>query len=322
MKSSDSKTIICLVCIILGVIIQFLLGPSIITFLVGSLLIAVPPFFLAPGSINPPKKENHSEKPEIRWRTIAKDDIPDTFAHARDKKKGFETYSDFDDTVRKGCLNYVILIGGILLGCAMAFSGEPHSAGVLIDFVLIPWAYIRLKYGKGYRETFKESNSTRTSLRSSNIELKQQNMQDIYDKTSELEPEMEFELTRENGETYLTDVRIKYPVHAKIPGILCSMVSAAVNNYVYPYSYYVLVFKGTQIEDAPIMRELKQRSCSNHFTGDVSVKDGNTVLVITKTSGTLEYATNEDDCEALCRIITDLSQYINSHKDDIAALAV
>ena len=322
MKSSDSRTIICLVCIILGVIIQFLLGPSIITFLVGSLLIAVPPFFLAPESVNPPKKKNHSEKPETRWRTVAKDDIPVTFAHARDKKKGFESYSDFDAAVRKGCLNYFILIGGIILGVAMAASGELHYGALVADFVLIPWSYIRLKYGKGYRKTFKESNSTRTSLISNNIEYKQQNMQYIYDNTSELEPEMEFELTRKDDETHLTDVRIKFPVHAKIPGILCSMVSAAVNNYVYPYSYYVLVFKGTQIKKSPIAEELEKLSDSGDFSGEVSVKDDTTVLVVTKTSGTLEYATNEDDCEALCHIIMELSQYINSHKEDIETLTV
>ncbi|GEM_PF-6333049 len=322
MKSSDHKTIICLVCIILGVIFQFLIGPSLITFLVGTLLIAVPSFFLAPESVNPPKKKNANAKPEIRWRTVAKDDIPVTFAHAGESKNGFEIYSELDDTIRKGCLNYVVLTIGILLGIAMAANGELHYGALVTDFVLIPWAYIRLKYGKGYRKTFKKSKPARTSLGSGNIEYKQKNMQYIYDNTSELEPEMEFELTREGDETHLTDVRIKYPKHTKITGILCSMVSSAVNNYVYPYSYYVLVFKGTQIKESPIAEELEKLTDSGHFSGEVSVKDNTTVLVVTKTSGNPEYATDEDDCEELCHIMVELDKYTASHKEDIATLTV
>ena len=321
MKSSDIKTIICVACVILGVIIQFLIMPGFVSFLLGSLFIIVPPFFLAPESIEYPNIPKESFDEETKWVTVASDDIDTTFKHAGPNYTGVEFYSDFDHSICKGCLNYVILGILILLGIGMAANDQPHIGALLIDFAIVPWAYIRIKYGKKYRQAFKESGYLRgNKSNSSDIQYKRENLLTIYEQTKDLTPEMQFELTRANEKTTFSDVRINYPIQRKIPGILCSMVSVSLNNGVYSYSYYVLVFKGSKIKDASIMQQLKERASSQHFSNQVSVKDDNTILVVTKTKGHLEYETDEKDCEELCGIINELNHYIDNNKNEISEL--
>ncbi len=316
MKPSDIKTIICLVCVLVGVLIQFL-GPfGIVSFLVGSLLIAVPPFFLSPESIELPKPPA-STAVQTRWHTIDDDDIQKTFAHAIELDKRFEAYNDTDKMLAGGCLNYVVLVLAILIGVSCAAADEPHIGAFIIDLALVPWAYIRLKYGKGFRKTFKEDLYLGNSLVNDRIVgYKKDNMIDIHYETRELSPQMQFELMHSGEKTVFNDVRINYPIQKKVPGILCSMVSAAVNNYVYPYSYYVLVFKGNKIsKDSAIINELQDCASDGNFGGEISVKDGNTVFVVTKKRGSVEYETDSYDCENLCRIIKKLNACIDSRID-------
>ena len=63
------------------------------------------------------------------------------------------------------------------------------------------------------------------------------------------------------------------------------------------------------------------RAHFGNFSGEVSVKDGNTVLVITKKSGFREYETNSDDCGYLASIIMSINDYLEKEKDRIQAPA-
>ena len=378
MKSFDIKTIICVACIILGVIVQFLIYPGVITFVAGSLLIAVPPFFLAPKSIEIPKtpsrqqistttryqtasrpkksiganldycdaKASESIDPDdsddldledtvitettentqpkaptnpVRWLTIPNDKLSETFEHAIQTGERIPLQSDMDDFMFKGCLSYFIMVPVILIGIWAGLSDQPHIGAFIINLALIPLAYFKLKFGTSYRKSF---NSQPYALSSSdvdnNIKFKRSNIQFIYDKTSTLSPDMQFELTHIDDRAYFTDVRINYPIPALLPNILCSMVSIAINNDVCPYSYYVLVFKGEHIKNDTVMTDFINCSKSGDFRGTVSVKDGNTILVVTKYKGIREYETEFNDCEVLCDIIAKLNQCILDHKDQIA----
>ena len=317
MKPSDIKTIICLVCVLVGVFIQFL-GPfGIVSFLVGSILIAVPPFFLSPESVELPKAPASSSDVQTRWHTVDENDIQTTFEHATELNKRFEAYNDTDKMVAGGCLNYVVLVLAILIGVSCAAADEPHIGAFIIDLALVPWAYIRLKYGKGFRKTFKEDLYLGNSLVNDRIiGYKKDNMLDIYSDTSELAPQMQFELKHYAQKTVFSDVRITYPIQKKVPGILCSMVAAAINNYIYSYSYYVLVFKGSKVsKNSAIVKELEACASFSDFDGEISVKDGNTVFVVTKKRGAVEYVTHTVDCKDLCKIIKDLNACIDARID-------
>ena len=319
MKSSDSKTIVCIVCVILGVIIQFFVFPGIVTFVIGSLLIAIPPFFLAPQTVASPVSKS-SGTPEKRWITVEKDDIGKTFAHAEESRRRFELYTSGDESIRNGCLSYVAIGIAVVLGVLFALSDIPRVGSFIIDLSIVPWAYIRLKYGNQYRQLFKEKrNATHGEENDGRIRLKKQNLETIYAGTESINPQMQFELGRVDEKAFFSDVRILYPTH-DIPGLLCSMVSASINNYVYPYSYYVVVFKGYKIHNTPFWKGLEKIAKGRFYTNNTDLKDDTTILVVTKTSGYPEYATDVDDCELLSNIIIGINQYIEENKNEIIEL--
>ena len=372
-NSLDYKSIICVVCVVLGVMIQFLVIPGVPAFIAGTLLIAIPPFFLSPPSLAPPKRpkaprigsyQASKPKPSIgqnldfcdakanvskdkdlskaestkkqeeksdtnqpenatRWVTIPEEKVDETFIQATTQKEDPKLYSSFDGMLWSGCLRYFIMIPLLVIGILMGLNEQPHIGAFVTNLALIPWAYARLKYGKDYRKTFESPYSSVTAQKfMTAILFKKTNLLYLYKQTKDLHPDMQFELKKIDGKAYITDVRITFPSPSGIPGILCSMISTALNNSVCPYSYYVLVFKGTQMKTDSIMNKLVDLSLNKHFKGEASVKDDTTVLVVTKYSGTCEYETNEEDCDTLCEIITELNQCIEENKDKITELTM
>ena len=314
-NSIEIRTIVCAICVILGVVVQYLAAPGIVSFVLGTLLIVVPTIFLTRFRVSLPQVHNGggqaSGQETARWVTIPSDKITETFSHATEKGMRVEVYSEFDEWMCKGCLRYVIMIPILVIGVCIGFS-DPHIGAFFVNIVLLPWACLRMKYGSEYRKIYDGREYLTENNAHSQIKQKQDNLVTIYLNTTDLHPDMQFCLKHIKNKTYFEDVKIVYPIPGEGSGIICSMVSTAINNSVYPYSYYVLVFKGTDIEDS-IINQFLECSRYNDFKGKVSVKDGNTVLVVTKYKSSrmyAEYETGDDDCDDLCQIIHSLNQLI------------
>ena len=325
-NSIEIKTTICAVCVCIGVIVQFWPDLGFVSFAAGTLLIVVPTLFLTRFSIPIPESSSgNSKQVTSRWISIPKDKIVESFHHAICVENSVELYAEADEGMTKGCLNYFVMIPVIII-CLLLSFGQPHIGALFIDLVLIPWVYLRLKLGNDYRRIYKMGKMYLTCNHSNNSFLlgkKRDNLLTVYKNTTDLNPDMQFELQHINDKTYIDDVKIVYPIPRDISGILCSMVSTAINSSVYPYSYYVLVFKGIRSKKCEIMRDLLKISNYKEFIGKVSNKDGNTVLVITKYKsdyGTREYETDDHDCMDLCDIIINLNEYLENNAYQISAM--
>ncbi len=317
---NKTKNIICLICLVLGVFLQFCLT-SFPNFgsIAGSLLILLVPHFLCSFDYHTSFDENSEQK---KWKTIEPAHIQAFTQMLNAPPNRPKIGNIFLRFYNRCCLNTMvklIFIIGMSLVWIIQIEEEEFDANVLNviwDIFFIPNALLKLKYGD---PDIAFSIADPTGVAPSLSKDKISNLQLIHTQISPFcTAEFQAELTHDSY-TLVTDLRIQAKFSQKLPNLLCAMFSTSMNSVQerkYPFSYFVYVFKGTKIKkNHRLINSLKDLTIDTPFTLEIALGEDkqSTVFVVTKLSDPRPYYTDSNDCSVLCALFHNFYQTFLEH---------
>ena len=297
----SKNTIIILSSLIIGVCLQLILGSNTIISVIGSLIVMIAPY----AASNDYTKEftKYSGEYTEKWKNF---DAETTLSFI-DAIKSEKLDPIREKSVLDGFIGFFGSIGMRIICFFVAlffYSNEdPISAAIAIDVSFVPYALFLMKYGvapgdafnadsfKTNRVKIENLNAVSHILRSSNV------YSDVYTVTGQLQLE-------HGAHTRVIGAKCSLQYCKKYNDLLCAMISISMNKVqtnTFPYAYFVIVLKGPENEG--LTNDLHDILRETVFSLEVKQDDGNSVYVMTKTSGYPTYFTRDDDIDVLLAII-------------------
>ena len=124
-----------------------------------------------------------------------------------------------------------------------------------------------------------------------------------------------------NGEPDILEARLQIRPNEPIDPLICMMATISrteVKSCIYPYAYYVLVFKTRKIFEVSTQfaAELSQLIKRSHFKMENSYKDNESVIVILPKKNS-QYTTDATDCKELASLMYQTCELLSRYRNEI-----
>ena len=124
-----------------------------------------------------------------------------------------------------------------------------------------------------------------------------------------------------NDEPDILDVRLQIRPREPFDPLLCMMATISrtkVKDSVYPYAYFVLVFKGDKMASSSTQfsSDLINLTYNSPFTVEASIQNGDSVVVVLPRLKS-KYTTDIYDCTALSELMSSTCILLDKYKDEI-----
>ena len=125
----------------------------------------------------------------------------------------------------------------------------------------------------------------------------------------------------ENGDPDILEARLQIRPDKPMNGFLCMMATISRTNVqgnIYPYAYYVMVFKGPQMArvSTRFSSELTSLIGNSIFRTEASIQDGDSVIVILPRVAS-KYTTDLSDCMALSSLMVNTCMLMDQYRSEI-----
>ena len=127
-----------------------------------------------------------------------------------------------------------------------------------------------------------------------------------------------------NGDPDILDVRLQIRPRESFDPLLCMMATISrtkVQERIYPYAYFVLVFRGNMMASysSEFSSEMIDMVNSSNFATEAKVQNGDSVIVVLPRRKS-QYTTTNYDCCELRNLMIKTCRLLDKHKDEIIQL--